>query len=134
MGKINASDSGWTFDTSAGGTVGASIFQFNKGHFIFKDPHKAPARFNYISGGAGYSYGPEELGGKGGTGSTEGMYSKGAIYKTRPGPELTKEDFAGFFCYTELSFTPPALSKAGISGSVDCTCSAFRTNEGRSNS
>jgi outer membrane protein OmpA-like peptidoglycan-associated protein len=97
--------SDWTFDTSAGVSIGVSIGfvggTAGAGTLVFKSPEGAMVEFNYMNLGASVSKGdPVSL-----SGSTRDLKSGGTIFvsSTFPGSELSIQDFAGYTLTQEVS-------------------------------
>lgn len=111
--------SNWKFDTSASTSLGILVAEGAKGTLVFKDPYRRTKRFAYVGGGPSADLGKalklvkalkdakwiqklivglDKTAGKGGvSGSTEDMFSTGAVFKnlTLGERELTPEDFCG---------------------------------------
>jgi len=98
-------ESGWTFSTSAGVSIGVSIGFHGgtggAGTLVFNSPDGALVEFHYMSLGASVSIGkPFSL-----SGSTRDFTSRGNIYlsSTFSGSELSIQDFAGYTLSQEVS-------------------------------
>jgi outer membrane protein OmpA-like peptidoglycan-associated protein len=102
--------SGWTWVTSAGGSVGYGPFSAGSGSFTLKSPTGDEVQFNYKSVGGGASLGSKFNA----AGSTPDSFSVGDVYlsDTFSGSELSLTDVEGFCLSQEASLG------AGIGGSA----------------
>ena len=98
-------ESGWTFNTSAGVSLGVSIGfvggTAGAGTLVFNSPDGAVVEFHYMSLGAAVSKGTSfSL-----SGSTRDFKSGGTIYLSSSfsGSELSIQDFAGYTLTQEVS-------------------------------
>src|SRR4051794_37961796 len=98
-------ESGWTFNTSAGVSLGVSIGfvggTAGAGTLVFNSPEGALVEFHYMSFGPSVSIGkPFSL-----SGSTRDLPSGGIIYLSEAfsGSELSIQDFAGYTVTQEIS-------------------------------
>ena len=104
--------SAWSYDTSAGGSVGAGIVTAGTGSLWFSDPKDLPEKYNYASGGGGLSVGVKVNVAS----STTDSFSAGSIYilQSFHGTELSHKDFEGF----SLSMDASVGAGLGASGSI----------------
>ena len=104
--------SAWSYDTSAGGSVGAGVVTAGTGSLWFSDPKDLPEKYNYASFGGGLSVGVKVNVAS----STPESFSAGSIYilESFRGAELSHKDFEGF----SLSLDASVGAGLGASGSI----------------
>ncbi len=104
--------SGWTFQTSESGGLGAGVVSLTSGTFYLNRPgQKAVTAFNYTSVGAGESLGIKLPGDHervsfGGSVSKADWYSTGTLWilDNFEGNELEAEDMSGLCTFADVSF------------------------------